>query len=347
MSTNYYDILSPTKIIPHMKTAAALALAQSADPNVVSIISQSQVATLWAGMGSIVRLKCEDTFGNSTFIIAKNIKCSNPRSFGDKRKAASYRVEASFYGSQYCKDLSERHICCKGLYTEDDGNGSIAILMTPLPNATIRYMDGDTAQAAVRSVARLHAYFWGDTKADAAVAEGGLAEQGTYWYLDTRPDEYDYMSDRGLSGELKRAASDIDEALKNHEYQTVCHGDLKGCNMAMSRDPRYVMFVDFQYLGKACPAKDLAYLFVCGMDVDLDFEERREREMLQLYIDELAACGVGADRKTPLPTLEGLKEALDLSYCDLYRWMLGWGVWGNGFLEGRVERCLGGIVEKL
>jgi hypothetical protein len=30
----------------------------------------------------------------------------------------------------------------------------------------------------------------------------------------------------------------------------------------------------------------------------------------------------------------------DLSYCDLYRWMLGWGVWGNEFLDGRAERSM-------
>merc|ERR1712150_386982 len=172
--------------------------------------------------------------------------------------------------------------------------------------------------------------------------ESGLAAQGTYWYLDTRPDEYDAMSRQGLSGKLRALADDIDNALKDHEYQTICHGDLKACNMSMSSDPSYVTLVDFQYVGKACPAKDLAYLFVCGMDVDYDFEERQEGELLKLYIDELAANGVGGDGDdaAPLPTLDGLSEALDLAYCDLYRWMLGWGVWGNGFLEDRVDKII-------
>ena len=299
-----------------MKTAEALALVQLADPEVTSVKSQSQIANLWAGMGSIVRLQCnkESTSRNSskeTVIIAKRIKCSNPRSFGDKRKAASYRVEASFYGSKYCKELSDSRICCQGLHTtKDDRDDSITILMTSLPNNILHYMDGDIAKAAVRSVARLHAYFWGNAKSNAAVKEVGLAEQGTYWYLDTRPDEYDSMSRSGISGKLKKAAHGIDAALKEHEYQTICHGDLKACNMSMSTDPSYVTFVDFQYLGKACPAKDLAYLFVCGMDIDGDFEERQESEMLRLYLHELAANGIGGDAQAPMPTLDGLQKAL-------------------------------------
>lgn len=93
-------------------------------------------------------------------------------------------------------------------------------------------------------------------------------------------------------------------------------------------------------MGKACPAKDLAYLFCCGMDVEDDFVERQEQELMHLYIEELEANGVGAENTAPLPTVEDLEVALDLSYCDLYRWMLGWGVWGNGFLQERVESVL-------
>ena len=329
---NYYDILSPTAHISKMKNSEALALAQAADPSIISVSSTSHIASLWAGMGQIIRVQCQMSSGTKKTIIAKHIKCKNPRSFGDKRKAASYHVEAAFY-SKYSAELSQKHICCQGLHVEDESSGmngeaEITIVMTPLPNNTIHYMDGDTAKAAVRSVARLHAHFWGQAKSDAAVANG-LANQGTYWYLDTRPDEFDGMPRHGLSGKLKKAARDIDEALKSHPYQTVCHGDLKSCNMSMSNDPRYVTLVDFQYVGRSCCAKDLAYLFVCGMDVDDDFEERQEAEMLGLYIEELKANGVGGDGHgdSPLPTIDGLRDALNLAYCDLYRWMLGWGIW--------------------
>ena len=222
-------------------------------------------------------------------------------------------METSFYGSRYCQELSESGICCRGLHTEDDGKGSITILMDPLPNHTLYSMERSVAEAAVRSVAKLHAYFWGTAKSNSAVQEVGLAEQGTYWYLDTRPDEYDNLDGRSRSGilaRLKRAARGIDAALKERDYQAICHGDLKACNMSLSLVPSLVTFVDFQYLGKACPGKDLAYLFVCGMDIDDDFEEKQEDELLRLYISELAANGVGKDVDTPLPTLKILKQAL-------------------------------------
>ena len=322
-----------------MKNADALSLAQAANSNVVKVTSIRSIARLWAGMGHIQSLTCQTKDKDNVEIIAKQISCPNPRSFGDKRKAASYHVEANFY-EKHSSTLHDQGICCQGLHVANDGRGEISILMTPLPHHTLHYMSGDTADAAIRSVARLHAYFWG-VKADEAVEEGGLAPQGCYWYLDTRPDEFESMSNRGVEGMLKRAARAIDEKLKSNPYQTVCHGDLKACNMSLSTDTNYVTLVDFQYVGKACFAKDLAYLFVCGMDVDSDFEERQEEAYLNLYLKELQKNGVQRDE---LPSLEEAVHALDLAYCDLYRWMCGWGVWGNGFLSDRVERCLDQIL---
>eukprot|EP00527_Entomoneis_sp_CCMP2396_P004516 CAMPEP_0198147106 /NCGR_PEP_ID=MMETSP1443-20131203/33237_1 /TAXON_ID=186043 /ORGANISM="Entomoneis sp., Strain CCMP2396" /LENGTH=82 /DNA_ID=CAMNT_0043811263 /DNA_START=22 /DNA_END=267 /DNA_ORIENTATION=- len=80
-----------------MKNAEALALARSADPNIASISSVRSIARLWAGMGSIQSFQCETKDGKNVTIIAKKISCPNPQSFGDKRKAASYHAEASFY----------------------------------------------------------------------------------------------------------------------------------------------------------------------------------------------------------------------------------------------------------
>ena len=120
----------------------------------------------------------------------------------------------------------------------------------------------------------MHALYWGDARADAAVASG-LNPQGTYWYLDTRPDEYNKMPTDGWEGRLKLAAKAIDERLKDDPHQTIVHGDAKNANMYFNpggggdETPRVSVY-DFQYCGKANPMKDLAYLVTCSASKEMD-----------------------------------------------------------------------------
>lgn len=114
--------------------------------------------------------------------------------------------------------------------------------------------------------------------------------------------------------------------------------------MSISEDGQFMKFVDFQYIGRGPPSKDLAYFFVCGMDCEDDFEQCREKDLVEFYINELASSGVDASL---LPSFDELMKSLDIAYCDLYRWMCGWGVWGNSFLPNRVERCLDEVVQSI
>ena len=148
----------------------------------------------------------------------------------------------------------------------------------PLPPPATPYPQGSTAaadlKAAIDWLATMHALYWGDARADAAVASG-LNPQGTYWYLDTRPDEYDKMPTDGWEGRLKLAAKAIDERLKADPHQTIVHGDAKNANMYFNpgaggdETPRVSVY-DFQYCGKANPMKDLAYLVTCSASKEMD-----------------------------------------------------------------------------
>uniref|UniRef100_A0A7S0GJU8 Protein kinase domain-containing protein n=1 Tax=Proboscia inermis TaxID=420281 RepID=A0A7S0GJU8_9STRA len=220
-----------------MKKNTALVLAQAAVPTVSQVISVKSIARLWGGMGSVIRVQCD-----SIDLIIKVIECRNPISHGDLRKAASYVVECNFYMlySQYLCDS----ICCKGLHCANDDRGNITIVMTPLPHPTMHSIEGeDSSLACLRSIAHLHAYFWGE-KSNIAVSNG-LAEQGGYWYLDTRPDEYSSMSKHGLEGKLRNVARGIDRCLKDHPYQTCLHGDLKvrGECLIASREKNNFRFI--------------------------------------------------------------------------------------------------------
>ena len=79
---------------------------------------------------------------------------------------------------------------------------------------------------------------------------------------------------------------------------------------------------DFQYCGKAPPTKDLAYALTCASG-----DQSAEERLLQYYHGELTKL-LKAQGDAP-PSIDSLKASLALSYCDLGRWMSGWGWWGH------------------
>ena len=61
-------------------------------------------------------------------------------------------------------------------------------------------------------------------------AATGLWPAGTYWHLETRPDELDAMPD----GPLKNSAAMIDRRLNKATYKSLVHGDAKVANFCFS-----------------------------------------------------------------------------------------------------------------
>ena len=104
---------------------------------------------------------------------------------------------------------------------------------------------------------------------------------GTYWHLNTRPDELDALDDIAL----KQAAPHIDSCLNNARFQTILHGDAKVANFCFSADEQSVSGVDFQYVGQGVGMKDLVY-FV-GSCLDETACERYESEILNTYFNHL------------------------------------------------------------
>ena len=78
---------------------------------------------------------------------------------------------------------------------------------------------------------------------------------GTYWHLDTRPEEFEKIEHK----QLKSKAHRIDEILKECEFQTIVHGDAKLANFCFSEHGEGVAAVDFQYVGRGCGMKDVTY----------------------------------------------------------------------------------------
>ena len=71
-------------------------------------------------------------------------------------------------------------------------------------------------EACLKWLAHFHAKFFN-------VAADGLWSTGTYWHLDTGPDELQAMQE----GKLRESAQWLDQQLSDCPYQTLVHGDAK------------------------------------------------------------------------------------------------------------------------
>ena len=147
------------------------------------------------------------------------------------------QVEGRFYEPGGLAEELRAQAGCSvpvGLANDRSRANGLTILMSKLPGAT--RSRGGLGRAEVLAVAqflaRMHAHTWGP-RADRWVAEGGLQPQGTYWHLDTRPDELAAMSTVGLNGRLRLAARGLDRRLKADRYQAVVHGDAKAGNILL------------------------------------------------------------------------------------------------------------------
>jgi hypothetical protein len=304
--------------IPAMRRAGET-IADDLENNLkASDVKVKSMCRLWAGMGYIYDVSL---LGGRHRLVIKKVSPqpqASRRSIGDRRKADSYLVEANFY-EKFAGDLLDKGLAVPTPYHVERGaNDEVTICMSRLEGRS-GYGEEDETRSALRWLATLHAATWGDA-ADKAV-EKGLQPNGTYWYLDTRPDEHASMPMSGWQGRLKRAARAIDGRLKRDNMQCCVHGDAKDANMLWSKtsDGASVAMCDFQYIGKAPPTLDLAYFFcVAAHDTN--------EELVEFYHSELIKR---LEPGIQPPTLKELKESLSLAFCDWARFMSGWGFWGS------------------
>ena len=297
----------------------------------ITKVRAKRMCGLWAGMGAVYELVVSADGIPDFAIVAKRISLpKNCSSIGDRRKKDSYDCEAAFYacGGGFAERLIKAGAAVPfPLLVER--TPALTICMTKLVGRS-GSMHGEQTAAALSWLAKLHASTWGAARADAAVA-GGLQAQGTYWYLDTRPDELAAMPHRGWEGRLRLAARALDERLKAGALQCVVHGDAKDANMLFASDGAALLY-DFQYCGKAPPTKDLAYALTCASNAP-----EQEARLLEGYHAELSAL-LRASGDAP-PGLSQIQASLGLALADLGRWMSGWGWWGHD-LSHRIKPLL-------
>jgi len=259
----------------------------------------ARIQQLWGGWGEIVRYRLDGAAQPS--VIVKVVQPPGRLRRGDRsaaRKRRSYQVEAAFYQGHAAQCAARvpapLHIS-PGLFVLED-----------LDAAGFSGRSGGAA-ACVDWLADFHAGFLGR-------APAGLWPVGTYWHLETRPDELQSMP----RGPLRDAAVALDARLAGARAQTLLHGDAKRANFCFG--PHSVAAVDFQYVGGGCGVRDLAYLLGSLLS---DAELFRAADPLaDRYFARLRA-GLPADADGAAVEAEW-RALLPVAWADFERFLAGW-----------------------
>lgn len=300
--------------------------------------------SLWSGYGSILRYELEGI--NRRSVIVKHVSppptTQHPRGWNTDRsharKLKSYQVETAWY-QDYAERCGAR--CrvpeCLGVETEGD---EVLLLLEDLDASGYgerrRSVNEAEMKACLTWLANFHASFLGSS-ADA------LWECGTYWHLATRPDELSKLSTADPA--LWRGASAIDAKLQRSPFQTLVHGDAKLANFCFAADRAAVAGVDFQYVGRGCGMKDVAYFI--GSCCDESACERQTPAFLDFYFKALRSALTESGATVVADALEAdWRHLYPVAWTDFHRFLKGWspGHWKiNGYSERLAQAVLAEI----
>lgn len=276
--------------------------------------------TLWSGYGSIKRYLLAG--GDYASVIVKHVRLPeqqvHPRGWNTsrshQRKIRSYEIEAHWYtkASHACDSHCRVAHCFESLHKE---NEFVMVLEDLNASGFPQRLERATPEQmapCIRWLAHFHARFMGRPPQN-------LWPTGSYWHLETRPDEWQAMAD----SPLKRAAATIDRALNSCRYQTLIHGDAKLANFCFTTDFRSVAAVDFQYVGTGCGMKDLAYFI--GSCLDEAQCEQHAFVLLDLYFEQLTEALQQLQPQLIASEVEQQWRPLfAYAWADFHRFLEGW-----------------------
>ncbi|WP_339389673.1 phosphotransferase [Vibrio neptunius] len=290
---------------------------------------------LWGGYGELVRVHLDQTS-----IVIKHIQLPQPShhprgwntALSHQRKLKSYQVELHWYQNF----AQAAHFQCpqpKPILVEQKDT-ELLLVMEDLHQLGFTETHQCAQPMQMESVLRWLAWFHASHIGERGA---GLWEVGSYWHLDTRPDELEVLDDHVL----KQAAARMDQVLRQAPYQTLNHGDAKLANFCFTPDGEAAA-VDFQYVGRGCAMKDVA-LFMSSA-VKPEQCDEMESWILDTYFSHL---------KLALNKLEPDIDANDveqswrplfaIAWADFHRFLKGWSPnhWKiNTYTEALTHRAL-------
>ncbi|TCO08232.1 oxidoreductase family protein [Natronoflexus pectinivorans] len=303
------------------------------------IVKVEDIQSLWSGYGRIQRFFFKG--GNCSSLVVKHIsypeEMNHPRgwntSVSHQRKLHSYQVEIEWYKNwrNRCTNNCYAPAC---LGVAQQGNEILIVLedlnSTGFP-ARAKALALERMEICLSWLAHFHAIYMHSEPV-------GLWPIGTYWHLDTRPDELKLLTDKNL----KQAAPGIDRVLNHTKHKTLVHGDAKLANFCFSDDMKKVAAVDFQYVGGGCGMKDVAYFIgSCLYEEDC---EKYEVQLLNIYFQHLKDAISGSQQGVNFDKLEQeWREMYPYAWADFHRFLKGWspGHWKiNSYSEKMTRRVI-------
>ena len=316
-----------------------------------SVVFGDVIQSLWSGYGVIQRATLcgiESQRGDVDVpVVIKHVDISraraNPRGWASdishQRKVRSYQVEKTFYEafSEQCKQGCRVPEFLAAEEIEDAGGWVIVMADLNFHGFDGRKMHVEQrdVHACLAWLANFHATFMGN-------AAAGLWPAGTYWHLETRPDELAAMPD----GPLKNSAEKIDRQLNEATYQSLVHGDAKVANFCFSEsEPDCVAAVDFQYVGRGCGMKDVAYFISSCLSEDV--AARQQDALLGFYFEQLQVALSDRNSDVNFLALESeWRELYPCAWADFCRFLAGWSP-GHWKLNSYSERITRSVLEEL
>lgn len=280
--------------------------------NADEISSVQLIQNLWSGYGQMLSVSLRGSDLKSVVVKAINLTEveKHPRGWntdiGHERKLKSYKVEKHWY-EHYSTNSRSR--LPKSLGTQQTSD-NIFILLEDLDAAGYPFrkqtLDWNTFSSCLKWLAEFHVSFLG-------IEPEGLWPIGTYWHLDTRPQELEQVEDEILRSSAKL----MDTKLNACRFKTLVHGDAKIANFCFSEDGD-VAGVDFQYVGGGCGMKDLAYFAgSCLTEKDC---EGLETKILDTYFQYFHQ----AYGKTHYELEQEWRSLYRVAWADFHRFLKGW-----------------------
>ena len=304
--------------------------------DILSTIMNEQVNSvesfqkLWGGYGQMCRFQTSDKS-----FVAKVIEFPQKQEgISHLRKVKSYEVETNWY-QKYNNEIQNAY-SPKLIKTGQIEQKQYLVLEDLANKSFIPKTEVSEAEVSLclKWLAFFHAFYMNETPAD-------LWEIGTYWHLETRPDELQAIDDL----RLKEAAPLVDKRLNQAHFKTFVHGDAKLANFLFSTEG--VAAVDFQYVGGGAGIKDVAY-FLSSI-YDSEQLAQNEKSCLNQYFSLLKEALSMYKPNIDFKSVEHEYRELYLyAWCDFYRFLKGWSPdhWKvHSYSEQITQRVLNEIIK--